>query len=103
MRVATTRQKHRLARLWKWIRASLSRTTISGKLFQFKGKLNEAIAEFQKAVELNNDPFSLAMLGQAYARQGKTDEARKILARLREQAKSQYVSALCFGGCADSR
>jgi TolB-like protein/Flp pilus assembly protein TadD len=63
-----------------------------GEALQFQGKLTDAIAEFQKSVELNNDPFSLAMLGQAYARQGKTDEARKILARLREQAKSQYIS-----------
>jgi TolB-like protein/Flp pilus assembly protein TadD len=63
-----------------------------GETFQVKGKLTEAIAEYQKAFELNNDPFSLAMLGQAYARQGKTDEARKVLARLSEEAKSRYVS-----------
>jgi TolB-like protein/Tfp pilus assembly protein PilF len=67
-----------------------------GEALQFKGKLTDAIAEFQKAVELNNDPFSLAILGQAYARQGKTDEAQKVLARLREQAKSQYVSPYAF-------
>jgi len=67
-----------------------------GEALQFQGKLTDAIAEFQKSVELNNDPFSLAMLGQAYARQGKTDEARKILARLREQAKSQYISPYAF-------
>ena len=63
-----------------------------GEVFQFKGELNNAIAEYQKAFDLNNDPFSLAMLGQAYARQGKTDEARKVLAGLREQGKSRYVS-----------
>jgi TolB-like protein/Flp pilus assembly protein TadD len=63
-----------------------------GEVFQFKGKLNDAIAEYQKAFELNNDPFSLAMLGQAYARQRKTNEARNVLARLREEAKSRYVS-----------
>src|SRR5438105_2198279 len=67
-----------------------------GEALQFQGKLTDGIAEFQKSVELNNDPFSLAMLGQAYARQGKTDEARKILTRLREQAKSQYVSPYAF-------
>ena len=50
-----------------------------GEVFQFKGELNNAIAEYQKAFDLNNDPFSLAMLGQAYARQAKTDEARKVL------------------------
>jgi serine/threonine-protein kinase len=67
-----------------------------GEAFQFKGKLTDATAEYQKSFESNNDPFSLAMLGQACARQGKTDEARKILARLREQAKSQYISPYAF-------
>jgi TolB-like protein/Flp pilus assembly protein TadD len=67
-----------------------------GEALQFKGKLTEAIAEFQKSADLNNDPFSFAMLGQAYAREGKTNEAQKILTRLREQAKSQYVSPYAF-------
>jgi serine/threonine-protein kinase len=67
-----------------------------GEALQFKGKLTDATAEYQKSFESNNDPFSLAMLGQACARQGKTDEARKVLARLREQAKSQYVSPYAF-------
>ena len=63
-----------------------------GEVLQFKGRLSEAIAEFQKAFELNNDPYSLAMLGQAYARKGQKDEAQKILARLNEEAKSHYVA-----------
>ncbi len=67
-----------------------------GEALQFKGKLTEAIAEYQKSAELNNDPYSLAMLGQAYARKGEMDEARKVLTRLREQAKSQYVSPYAF-------
>src|ERR1700682_1854994 len=67
-----------------------------GEALQFKGKLTDATAEYQKSFESNNDPFSLAMLGQSTARQGKPDEARKVLARLREQAKSQYVSPYAF-------
>ena len=67
-----------------------------GAALQFRGKLTDAIAEYQKAADLNNDPYSFAMLGQAYARHGKTDEAQKVLARLREQAKSQYVSPYAF-------
>jgi tetratricopeptide (TPR) repeat protein len=63
-----------------------------GAVFQFKGHLTDAIAEYQKAFELNTDPYSLAMLGQAYARNGQKDEARKILARLDEEAKSRYVA-----------
>jgi tetratricopeptide (TPR) repeat protein len=67
-----------------------------GEALQFKGRLTDAIAEYQKSFESNNDPFSLAMLGQAYARKGEMDEARKVLTRLREQAKSQYVSPYAF-------
>jgi TolB-like protein len=67
-----------------------------GEALQFQGKLTDGIAEFRKSVELNNDPFSLAMLGQAYARQGKTDEAQEVLADLRQQAKSQYISPYAF-------
>jgi TolB-like protein/Tfp pilus assembly protein PilF len=63
-----------------------------GEVLQFKGRLSEAIAEFQKAFELNNDPFSLAMLGQGYARNGQKDEAQRTLARLNEEAKSHYVA-----------
>jgi TolB-like protein/lipoprotein NlpI len=62
-----------------------------GQALQFKGHLKQAIPEFQKSVELNNDPYSIAMLGQAYARNGEPDAARKILARLDEEAKSRYV------------
>ena len=35
-----------------------------GEALQFQGKLTDGIAEFQKSVELNNDPFSLAMLAR---------------------------------------
>jgi tetratricopeptide (TPR) repeat protein len=63
-----------------------------GEVLQFKGRLSEAIAEFKKAFEFNNDPYSLGMLGQACARNGQKDEARKILARLNEEAKSRYIA-----------
>jgi adenylate cyclase len=73
-----------------------------GGISQLKGRLNEAISEFQKAVDLNNDAYSLAMLGQAYARAGRKDEAQKILARMTEEAKSRYIApyawALIYDG-----
>jgi TolB-like protein/Tfp pilus assembly protein PilF len=62
-----------------------------GIALQLKGRIKEAIPEFQKAVELNHDPYSMAMLAQGYARNGQTDEARKLLARLNEMAKSSQV------------
>ena len=64
-----------------------------GQALQAKGQLPEAIAEYRGATELDDDPFALALLGQAYARSGQRDEATKILARLNEQAKSRYVAA----------
>ena len=62
-----------------------------GMALQLKGRIKEAIPEFQKAVDLNHDPYSMAMLAQGYARNGQTDEARKLLARLNEMAKSAQV------------
>jgi tetratricopeptide (TPR) repeat protein len=67
-----------------------------GQVWQSKGQLSEAIAEYRKAVELSDDPYVLALLGQAYARAGQRDEAQKILAVLNEQAKSRYVHAYSF-------
>jgi TolB-like protein/Tfp pilus assembly protein PilF len=76
-----------------------------GQAFQLKGQLTEAIAEYQKAVALDDDPEALAYLGQAYARAEQRDEAQKILAHLKEEAKSRYVSgyamALMFMGLGD--
>ena len=71
-----------------------------GAALQLTSRLKEAIPEFQKAVELNNDPYSIAMLAQAYARDGQTDEARKLLAHLTEMAKSaevpEYALAIAY-------
>ncbi len=67
-----------------------------GEAFLLKGKLTEAIAEYRTAVELNDEPIALALLGQAYARAGRRDEAQKILARLTQEAKSRYVSGYSF-------
>jgi TolB-like protein/Flp pilus assembly protein TadD len=76
-----------------------------GQAFQLKGQRTEAIAEYQRAVELDDDPEALAYLGQAYARAGQRDEAQKILGRLTEEATSRYVSgysmALMFMGLGD--
>jgi adenylate cyclase len=76
-----------------------------GGILQLQGHLNEAIPEFQKSVDLNNDAYSIAMLGQAYARDGQKAEAQKILARLTEESKSRYVSpyawALLYNGFGD--
>jgi tetratricopeptide (TPR) repeat protein len=63
-----------------------------GQVMQLKGRLADAISEYQKAFDLNSDPYSLGLLGQAYARTGQKDEAQKVLTRLNEMAKSRYVA-----------
>ena len=76
-----------------------------GLALQLKGRLSEAIPEFQKSSDLNGDPYSLGILGQAYARNGQNEEARKILARLHEQRNAQrvapYAMALVYLGLGD--
>ena len=76
-----------------------------GMALQLKGRLKEAIPEFQKAVDLNHDPYSIAMLIQGYARNGQTDEAQKLLAQLNEMAKSgevpEYAFALAYTSLGD--
>jgi TolB-like protein/Tfp pilus assembly protein PilF len=68
-----------------------------GQALQLKGQMSEAIAEYHKAAELDDDPFVLALLGQAYARAGRRDEANKILSQLNQEAKERYVSAYGVG------
>jgi TolB-like protein/Tfp pilus assembly protein PilF len=68
-----------------------------GQALQLKGQLSEAIAEYRKAAQLDDDPFVLALLGQAYARAGQRDEANKILAQLNQEAKARYVDAYGVG------
>jgi TolB-like protein/Tfp pilus assembly protein PilF len=68
-----------------------------GQALQLKGQLSEAVAEYRKAAELDDDPFVLALLGQSYARTGRTEEADKILAQLSQERKSRYVSAYGVG------
>jgi TolB-like protein len=68
-----------------------------GQAFQAKGLLPEAITEYRKAAELDDDPFALALLGQAYARAGRRDEANRILVQLNQEAKTRYVSPYGVG------
>jgi tetratricopeptide (TPR) repeat protein len=72
---------------------------------QAKGRLPEAISEYQQAFDLNGDSYSLAGLGQAYARAGNKAEAQKVLARMNEEAKSRHIApyawALLFLGLGD--
>jgi TolB-like protein/Flp pilus assembly protein TadD len=67
-----------------------------GEVLAAKGALDEAIAEYQKARASNDDPFVLALLGNAYARSGNKTEALKILDQLKELSMQRYVNAFSF-------
>ena len=60
--------------------------------YELKGMVDEAMLTFHKAVENSGgSPLMKARLGSAYARIGKTAEARRILRELEEEAKTRYV------------
>jgi len=68
-----------------------------GYLFSAKGMYEEAIAEHQNAVTLSEGSLEcLPDLGYAYAKAGKTEEALKVLDKLREESKKRYVPAGLF-------
>jgi tetratricopeptide (TPR) repeat protein len=64
-----------------------------GQLYERKGQVPEAIAEFQKAKQLDNSPLILAKLGRAYALSGKRAEAQKLIDELKELSRRRYVSS----------
>ena len=65
--------------------------------YSFKGQFAEAIAECEKARDLNDDPAVLSYLARAYALSGKRDEAMKVVAQMYELARQRYVPAYGFG------
>jgi TolB-like protein/Tfp pilus assembly protein PilF len=67
-----------------------------GEALEMKGLITDAIAEYQKATALNDDPVPQALLAHLYAKVGRKDDARRILERLRESAKERYVSPYLF-------
>jgi tetratricopeptide (TPR) repeat protein len=61
--------------------------------YEGAGKLPEAIAEYQKAIELSNGSDDVtAYLAHAFVRIGKRAEAKKILLDLKRKSKSAYVA-----------
>jgi TolB-like protein len=67
-----------------------------GCALELNGAAAEAINEYQKAFQLNNDPVVLAMLGHAEAATGNQTEARRVVAQLNELARTRYVSGYAF-------
>jgi len=67
-----------------------------GLALELKGAPGDAITEYQRAAELNDDPRVLAFIGHAKAIMGRETDARAILAKLTEASKTRYVSGYSF-------
>lgn len=67
-----------------------------GRVYVQTGKLPEAIAALQTAVEKNPANPMVATLGYALGRAGRREEAMQMLGTLEERAKKRYVSAFDF-------
>jgi len=64
-----------------------------GRSYMQKGFQDQAMAEYQRAIELFGDSLeSSAYLGHALASSGRSAEAREVLSRLQEMDKRQHVS-----------
>lgn len=61
-------------------------------LFQ-KGDYSTGIEELEKAKAMEPTPLAIGALGYAYAKSGRKDAARKLLADLKEQSKRRYVAS----------
>jgi tetratricopeptide (TPR) repeat protein len=63
-----------------------------GRAYEQKGKLPEAIAEFQSALALDKNTEIWSGLGHAYAPSGNTVEAQKVIEHLKDLSAHSYVS-----------
>ena len=69
--------------------------------YHAKGNYAEAIAEYRKALALNDDPWVKALLARSLAKSGQRDEAIKLLGELQSESARRYVPssglAVVFG------
>ena len=64
-----------------------------GRAYEQKGRLPEALAEFQRAVELEKDNSETwSSLGHAYALSGNRTEAQKILGHLKDLSAHTWIA-----------
>ena len=70
----------------------LPHMALGSALFQ-KGDYSTGIEELEKAKAMEPTPPSIGILGYAYAKSGRKDEARKLLAELKEQSKQRFVAS----------
>jgi len=68
-------------------------TTIArlGRAYAEKHEYDRAIEQLQKALAIEDFPGRRRLLGSIYAKAGKTDEARAVIAQLKDLSKQHYV------------
>ncbi|MEO6969487.1 MAG: tetratricopeptide repeat protein [Chthoniobacterales bacterium] len=64
-----------------------------GQALELKGDFPGAMAEYQRSIALNDDPFPKALLGHLYGRTGRKGEARQILQALQKVREQRYLEA----------
>ena len=67
-----------------------------GEALQLSGQLREAMAEYEKAAEITDDPMVTALLAQGYAKTGQRDNALRLLSQLEQLAAQRYVGPFTF-------
>jgi TolB-like protein/Tfp pilus assembly protein PilF len=67
-----------------------------GEALYLKGDVQGAIAQYEKAAALDDDPEIMALLARAYAETGRKEEALRILNKLKETGRHQYVRSYLF-------
>jgi TolB-like protein/DNA-binding winged helix-turn-helix (wHTH) protein/Tfp pilus assembly protein PilF len=74
--------------------------------YEGTGKVQEAISEYQKAIQMSGGPQSVVALAHAYSTAGKKAEAEKILHDLERKSKgtsaSPYTMATIYAGLGDN-
>jgi serine/threonine protein kinase/Flp pilus assembly protein TadD len=68
-----------------------------GRAYEQKGRLSEAIAEFQRAIELENYNSEIwSGLGHAYAASGDRIKAQEVLNHLKDLSADSYIAPFNF-------
>ena len=68
-----------------------------GLAYSAKSMNNEAVAGFEKAVDLSGgNPYLMAALAVHYYEIGKQDETEKLYVSLKKRSEDEYVPPICF-------
>jgi len=63
-----------------------------GRVYEQQGRSQQAIEEFQKAINLSVGNYGVGALGHIYAALGRKDEARNAIKKLDQRSRLSYVS-----------